>query len=749
MTTAMADSHTPLGAASTFSCLTDFEAHLKSYQKNTNIKFVVSKSHKSFGKHEVSLTGTGVHWQLKTVPFDGTPFAVLGTKTYVCHQGRDKHAAEKRKRQEKMAKTVKEEDVFVETMRKSKKAGCPAAIYAVHICRFPDYKISEDTPYQRREQSTAVRKALKENPSPVVTEQMFTAYFPHVTVHKNHPIVGKAAGSREVLQGSESSSPTRRRLYPLDKDIRNIMQKVNTGSMKSSADQLNLQDLVETWKEEGCAIEYRPSQETDDGAVEKLLLCLQTQWQRRLLVLYGQQLCLLDATYRTSRYSVPVFFLCVRTNVNYIVVGVFVTQSEKKEDIREALEVFKKWNADWKPSHFMVNFCNTEIGALEEVFKDSNVILCDFHREKAWIEWTRKKGHGVTCKEEVLKMLGAIADSGTAEEFDSSTCLLKQHSAWQTNESLRRWFSTKWLSQAERWVMAFKKEDLRVAAYANNGVERQNETFRHSYLKVYKDRSLSDTTTVIVKDILPRSYQRYIELNVRGHRVNSQYLPLFLRDKPIMVAEHIMSRHQESLMFTLDHVASAGEASFKVNIQRDTTVPQCSVFFGSESQMPSCTCKDWQENLLPCTHFCAVFNLVPEWSWDRLCLAYRENPLFVIDEVCLKHSADGSGTSAPSSTATNPSASEQQTHAESSSSSTCARKRQKCDSLLKDLADKVSHLQDESYMDRVIEKLEDLLEDVIHHTPHDGPLALLSTPAVKRRRSETAEPLRLLKKHMR
>lgn len=68
------------------------------------------------------------------------------------------------------------------------------------------------------------------------------------------------------------------------------------------------------------------------------------------------------------RYSVPLFFLCVRTNVNYIVAGVFVTQSEVKEDIREALEVFKKWNADWNPSHFMVDFCEAEIAALEEVF---------------------------------------------------------------------------------------------------------------------------------------------------------------------------------------------------------------------------------------------------------------------------------------------------------------------------------------------------------------------------------------------
>jgi len=79
-------------------------------------------------------------------------------------------------------------------------------------------------------------------------------------------------------------------------------------------------------------------------------------------------MCLLDATYRTFRYSVPLLFLCVRTNVNYVIVGVCVTQSESTSDIKEALQVFKDWNPDWKPSHFMVDFCEAEICGLGEVF---------------------------------------------------------------------------------------------------------------------------------------------------------------------------------------------------------------------------------------------------------------------------------------------------------------------------------------------------------------------------------------------
>lgn len=88
---------------------------------------------------------------------------------------------------------------------------------------------------------------------------------------------------------------------------------------------------------------------------------------------------------------------------------------------------------------------------------------------------------------------------------------------------------------------------------------------------------------------------------------------------------------------------------------------------------------------------------------------------------------------------------------ESSSSSTVltrprtkAQKRQKCGYLLKELSDKVYCLQDKSYMDSVIKKLEDLLEDVGQHTPHDGPLALSYTPPVKRC-SEAGEHLRPLK----
>lgn len=80
-------------------------------------------------------------------------------------------------------------------------------------------------------------------------------------------------------------------------------------------------------------------------------------------------------------------------------------------------------------------------------FPESKVLLCDFHREQAWVDWTRKKDNG--CNEEVLPLLRSIADSPTEEEFKRRILLLQQTKSWQENSKLKRWFSSKWLPQAE------------------------------------------------------------------------------------------------------------------------------------------------------------------------------------------------------------------------------------------------------------------------------------------------------------
>ena len=100
-------------------------------------------------------------------------------------------------------------------------------------------------------------------------------------------------------------------------------------------------------------------------------------WQRRLLERYGNDICLLDATHKTTRYALPLFFLAVKTNVDYQVVGSFVTQDESTESVKEALAVIREWNPNWNPTFFMTDFSVQEITAIEETFPGQFLFLLD------------------------------------------------------------------------------------------------------------------------------------------------------------------------------------------------------------------------------------------------------------------------------------------------------------------------------------------------------------------------------------
>ena len=99
-----------------------------------------------------------------------------------------------------------------------------------------------------------------------------------------------------------------------------------------------------------------------------MLFVHQTKVQRRLLGRYGNSICLLDATYKTTKYLLPLFFVVVKTNVNYQVVASFLLQDETTAAITEALSVIKTWNPIWEPKCFMADNCDEEIKSIGNIF---------------------------------------------------------------------------------------------------------------------------------------------------------------------------------------------------------------------------------------------------------------------------------------------------------------------------------------------------------------------------------------------
>ena len=170
----------------------------------------------------------------------------------------------------------------------------------------------------------------------------------------------------DLFHGKTIPSKTRCRYFPRRKDIANEISKIKQAKRFTQVDQDHLKELVTNWRVQkpndnfffraqeniDCADGYSSGSEIDDDIDDlrckptrelqnNLLFCYQSEQQCRLLAHYGNAMCLLDATYRTTRYALPLFFLCVRTNVGCQVVGVFIIQQEDIESINAALEIFK------------------------------------------------------------------------------------------------------------------------------------------------------------------------------------------------------------------------------------------------------------------------------------------------------------------------------------------------------------------------------------------------------------------------
>ena len=107
-----------------------------------------------------------------------------------------------------------------------------------------------------------------------------------------------------------------------------------------------------------------------------------------------------DATYKTTRYAIPLFFVCVQTNVGYKVVAEFMCQSEEQAAISEAISILRKWNPSWNPRFFMTDYSLAEIGALEEQFPGIIVYLCEFHRIQAMQRWAPAGKNGLSSAEQ-------------------------------------------------------------------------------------------------------------------------------------------------------------------------------------------------------------------------------------------------------------------------------------------------------------------------------------------------------------
>ena len=390
----------------------------------------------------------------------------------------------------------------------TRKIGCLAKITTKKYAIYPEYKINEDiigtsreVKQRKKETLEGLRTLLCSDTSTVKTLYKYFVSLPSQSAHSHHP-TGECAGFAQKLHpliiskisdivhsgitnitdikrslrwyvqnelAEKFGAPpknTNRSLYPTDNDIRNHVYIAKKAMEFSKLDQENLKLKLQKWKEDipTQSAFYRPyvkveNEEQSNSPFEDFEY--QEEWQKKLLQRYGNTICLIDATYKTTQYELPLFFICVKTNVGYIIVAEFIVQSEESDNIREAIEILKSWNSNWCPTYFMCDYSEAELLAIEAAFENVIVYLCDFHREQAWERWVKSKQNtkdGLT-KDEGDLLLSLLRSCATAQPctdaplpldyyYQQAVLQLKQSPVWKNHTNVSFWLETYWLNIA-------------------------------------------------------------------------------------------------------------------------------------------------------------------------------------------------------------------------------------------------------------------------------------------------------------
>ncbi len=105
----------------------------------------------------------------------------------------------------------------------------------------------------------------------------------------------------------------------------------------------------------------------------------------------------------------------------------------------------------------MMDFSQAEMVAINTVFPTAKVFLCDFHREQAWLRWTRNGKHKLTRDEgeKVLRLLRACAWAPPSESGDTGVYYRKAENqlqaspVWKSHPHVQEWLKKHWLAVPE------------------------------------------------------------------------------------------------------------------------------------------------------------------------------------------------------------------------------------------------------------------------------------------------------------
>ena len=144
--------------------------------------------------------------------------------------------------------------------------------------------------------------------------------------------------------------------------------------------------------------------------------------------------------------------------------------------------------------------------------------------------------------------------------------------------------------------------------------------------------TLSGIASLIVDCFLPDAYRNYVLSNVQvseWYRKYQDSVPSFLHGRPRNIVLHCLDRQAKGRKYDkADIHLIKPEGCFEV---KKTNGGTHIVDFGSTTNSPSCTCKDWIRWHIPCKHFFGVFANNSNWTWNSLPKPYLDSSYLSVD----------------------------------------------------------------------------------------------------------------------
>ncbi|KAI2642463.1 Pyruvate dehydrogenase E1 component subunit beta, mitochondrial [Labeo rohita] len=280
------------------------------------------------------------------------------------------------------------------------------------------------------------------------------------------------------------------------------------------------------------------------GSLSSLLEMLNAQ-QQELLKRYGDMV-LLDATYRTTKYALPLFLLVVRTNVGYKPIAEFICENETTAAITKALNSgisIGNQNSSCLITHNNnTKLWNMYFQILRSIYAHSIMSkLGSDGQGKLKVSIHAKIKLSPSDQKELLDHLCDIASAPSESSCDREVERLKESKVYKSLEVRNYVDRRTYLYQGnvfvvvfQRWYRAYAPHGFSVAVTTNNGVEALNKSLKSFYLKFSTTGSLSSLLEMLVCEFVPEQLLSYGRLNFiysSEYKTYKPAVPAFLKEE--------------------------------------------------------------------------------------------------------------------------------------------------------------------------------------------------------------------------